>query len=211
MAPQNYVITIGRQLGSGGADLGRELAAALGFHYLDKEILTRAAAKLQIPADNLEWIEEKPFTIWKSLMQTNSYDTSFMLADYYTPTGRTLYEAESQIMRRAVEEESCVVVGRCSNHIFAQHPRRVSVFLHADAEIRLAKVVQRFQLPEEKARKEMEKVDKERASYYNTYTGHKWLDMCQYDLTIDTGKLSTEQLKNMILHYVQTRFPELAL
>ncbi len=210
MGEQNYVIAIGRQVGSGGASIGKIIADALSFKYLDREILTHAAKMLRVSEDNLAMIEERSFSFWQTILQATSYDARFMLSDYYLPTGIKLFEAESQIIKNAAEESPCVIVGRCGSHLFKNHPRAVRIFLHAAPEIRIKNMAERFRLSEDKARKALEQIDRERDRYYNTYTGRRRQDASEYDITVDTGILGQELTIRLLLQYIKGRFPELA-
>lgn len=210
MSKENYIITIGRQIGSGGADMGRRVANALGFRYLDRQILTNTAEELRIPEDNLELIEERTFSIWQAMLQSSSYDARFMLSDYYLPTGGKLFETQTEIIKKATAECAAVIVGRCGNYIFRDNPKAVRIFLHAAPDIRTKQVAKRFNLTEDKAKKEMKQIDKERDRYYNTYTGRKRQDVTEYELSLDTGLLGMDLAFDIIIDYIRRRFPELS-
>lgn len=210
MSTENYIITIGRQLGSGGSSIGKEIADHFEFHYIDKEVLVKASEKLKIPQENLEWIEEKNFSILGSLLQTSVYELPYISEEWYMPTGRQLYETQSQIMKKAAKESPCVIVGRCGAYLFRNHPKHISIFLHADVEHRIERLKDRLDFSGDKAKKIIEKADKERAKYYNTYTGKKWLDLTGYNLCIDSGLLDDKQLKDVIVKFICRRFPELS-
>ena len=168
MQDQNYVITIGRQLGSKGVYMGQRISRHFGFKYLDREILVRSAEMLHVPESKLQHVEEKSYSIWESFLQTSIYDSPYVPTFYYMPTGRQIFETQTQIIRKAARESSCVVVGRCGSYIFAEHPRHVSVFLHADKEYRIVNAARFLNISEEEARKEVEKTDKERSRYVRT-------------------------------------------
>lgn len=209
MNVNNYVITIGRQLGSGGAEMGKELADYFGFQYLNKQIITRASEQLHIAEENLEWIEEKKFSIWGSLLQSSIVELPYIPEGCYMPTGRQLFETQTQILKKAAEESPCVIVGRCGSYLFRNHPRHISIFLRASEEYREERLVRTANVSTEQARKLMEKADKERARYYATYTGKKWLDLRQYDLCLNSGPLSMKQMEIAAIEYIGAKFPEL--
>lgn len=209
MNENNYVITIGRQLGSKGVYMGQRISEYFGFRYLDREILVRSAEMLHVPESKLKHVEEKSFSIWESFLQTSIYDSPYIPAYYYMPTGRQIFETQTEIIQKAADESSCVVVGRCGAHIFSEHPRHVSIFLHADKEYRIVNAARFLNISEEDARKEVEKTDKERSRYVRTYTGMNRTDLTQYDITIDVGKVGFEKAGDLLIEYICTRFPQL--
>lgn len=206
----NYIITINRQLGSGGALVGRSLASEFGFKYIDKELLIRAAETLEIPEKSLEWIEEKNFSIWGGLLQTSVCDLPFIPDAIYMPTGSKLFETQTKIIEKVTDEQSCVVIGRCGSYLFRNHPKHISIFLHADQEHRIERLKKVIGGSEDKIKKAMEKADKERDRYYSTYTGRKWLDLREYDLAINTGEMSIDEIVKVLQDYVCNKFPELS-
>lgn len=205
----NYVITIGRQVGSGGSVLGKAIAEYFGFSYIDKELLKKAAEELHISEDDIENLDEQEFRAGRSLFQSSVYNLPYMTDAWIVPTGANLYQIESELIRQAADEGPCVIVGRCGSDLFRGYKKHVSLFLHADEDERLERLENTLDFSHEKSLKMIEKADKARARYYNTYTGRKWLDLTGYDLCIDTGKLTDEQVKEVAVNYICTRFPEL--
>lgn len=204
----NYVITIGRQVGSGGSILGKALAEYFGFNYIDKELLRKVADELKVPEENIEWMDEKRPIIGSSMFQSSVYNMPYMSDDWTVPTGTKVFEIETKIIKQAAEEGPCVVIGRCGSYLFRDYPKHASIFLHADEKSRLARL-KALDMPPEKAQKMIERADKDRARYFNTYTGKKWMDPTEYDLCINSGRLSEEQLKQIAIDYICQRFPEL--
>lgn len=208
---KNHVITIGRQLGSGGSAMGKCIADHFGFQYIDKEILVKVSRKLGISEKNLELVDEKVSSIWTSLEQTTIPEIPYNSEAYYVPTGRQLFEIQTQIMREAVKKAPCVIIGRCASHLFSDYEKHTSIFLQADMESRMERL-KNFSTPADikKEKSVIVKEDKERARYYHTFTGKKWLDLTEYDFVLDTSPFSDEQIKDILFHYITTRFPELA-
>lgn len=205
----HYVITIGRQLGSGGALMGKQLADHFGFQYIDKELLLKASEELNIPAGSLEELDEKEPFNWSTLIQTAVYEMPYVADEWYVPTGRQLFEEQSKLIKEAVERSSCVVVGRCASHLFRNYDRHVSLFLYAELEKRMERLKGIIDLSERKAQKFIDKADKDRAKYFNTFTGKKWLDLRQYDFSINSGMLDDMTLKSHLIDCVCTKYPEL--
>ncbi|MEG2323434.1 MAG: cytidylate kinase-like family protein [Anaerovoracaceae bacterium] len=210
MLGDNHVITIGRQLGSGGADIGKALADYLGFKYIDRELLIiKAAEKLCQTTDEIESLDEKESPLWSSLMQTAVYDMPYIADQWYVPTSRQLFHAQTQFIKEAVTESPCVLVGRCGAFLFRNYDKAFSIFLHAKEEKRLEKIEATTDVTGPAALKLLQKEDKARGKYYHTFTGKKWLDLTQYDLSINTGFMSREEMGKVLIQNIYLRFPEL--
>lgn len=205
----NYVITIGRQSGSGGSLLGRSLAEHFGFRYIDNDLLKKAAKELHVPEADLERMDEKESLADRFLFQPGGYPMAYMSDDWKLTTGEDLFNEESNLIRQAVEQAPCVVVGRCGSYLFSGNDRHVSLFLHADEEQRAARLAGSLEISREKAVKMIHKLDKARARYVRTFTGREWQDPASYDLSIHTGRMSEDQVKELAVHYICSRFPEL--
>lgn len=208
---RHHVITIGRQLGSGGADMGKALAEQFGFRYIDKEILVKAAEEMNLGEENLEYVDEKNTSVWMALAQTAVYDTPYIADEWYVPTSKQLFDTQARIMKEAVEEGPCVIIGRCASYLFRNYEKSANIFLHADMETRIRRMEKTLDKPlsEEKARKMMEKSDRERARYYNTFTGRKWMDLRGYDFVLNTSPFCDEKIREILIGYVKMKFPEL--
>ncbi len=207
----NYVITIGRQLGSGGSAMGKALAEHFGFNYIDKEILIKAADRMDLSADSLKDIDERSTSIWNVLAQTAAYEVPYVADEWYVPTSNQLFKTQTQIMKESVEQGPCIIVGRCGSYLFRNYNKHRSIFLKADEDARIARLERTLgeNMTRQQMIKLMKKEDKERAKYYNFYTGKKWLDLREYDFTLDTTYLKDEEIMSILINYLQTVFPEL--
>ena len=213
MKTDNIVITIGRQAGSGGSMTGKAISERFGFNYIDKQFLVKAAEKLNNSKERLELVDEKS-PLWAALAQNVMNDTPYIVSEaYYVPTSTQLFNIQTQIMKEAAEQATCVIIGRCASHLFRNYPKHVSIFLQADMESRMERLERTLNRPvnSEKDRKHLEKEDKERARYYNKFTGKKWLNLTEYDFVLDTTHFTDEQIKNIIFNYIMMRFPELKI
>lgn len=211
MKTDNIVITIGRQAGSGGSMIGRAIAERFGFNYIDKQFLVKAAEKLNNSRVSLEMVDEKS-PLWEALAQNVMNDTPYIVSEsYYVPTSAQLYNIQTQIMKEAAEQAPCVIIGRCASHLFRNYPKHASIFLQADMQSRLDRLERTVGRPAktEKGKKHLEREDRERARYYNKFTGKRWLDLTEYDMTLDTTHFTDEQAKEIIINFVTARFPEL--
>lgn len=187
------VITISRQLGSGGAYLGRQLAQRMHRFYADREILRAAAEKLAVVEKDVESREEKLLSFWESFLELTIFASDvYMPPNTMAPTDRELFETEAEIIRHLAGERSAVIVGRCGFHILREHPRHVRIFLHAEPGFRSNRIEKLFQVPADVAARMIAKSDKDRAFYCKTFTGKEWTDARNYDLCIDTGRLGID-------------------
>lgn len=210
MKNQHHVITIGRQLGSGGSAMGKAIAEYFGFEYIDKEILVKAAAILDADEENLELVDENVSAL-TAMARSAAFEMPYIAKEWYIPTSDQLFKTQTEIMRESVEKGPCVIIGRCASYLFRHYEKHTSIFLQADMDSRIKRLEKTLdkKLSEKKAVHDIEKQDRERAQYYNTFTGKKWLDLRQYDLVLDTSPFSDEEIKDILFHYITVRFPEL--
>ncbi|HBF38140.1 MAG TPA: cytidylate kinase-like family protein [Firmicutes bacterium] len=206
----NIVITISRELGSGGAYVGQQLASRLDMLYVDRQIVSKAVQQLKVMEEDLEYRDETRTSFWQSVLQRCA--NSLPNLDGYSPplpvslTDEEFYKAESDVITRIVLENSAVIVGRGSSYIFRQYPRHVSVFLHADLAFRNQRVQELYQVSAGEAKKLIEKIDKERSHYLNAMTGRDWANSRYYHLAVDSGSIGLERTLDIILAYVKARF-----
>lgn len=210
MKNQHHVITIGRQLGSGGSAMGKAIAEHFGFEYIDKEILVKAAAILDADEENLALVDENVSAL-TAMARSAAFEMPYIAKEWYIPTSDQLFKTQTEIMRESVEKGPCVIIGRCASYLFRHYEKHISIFLQADMDSRIKRLEKTLdkKLSEKKAVHDIEKQDRERAQYYNTFTGKKWLDLRQYDLVLDTSPFSDEEIKDILFHYITVRFPEL--
>lgn len=201
---KKFIITISRQLGSGGAYVGKQLAQKLDIYYADREILSEAARKFSLGEEDLIHHEEKLRSLWKSFLQFNALSTEVDLPPRFLgPTSRELYQTEAEIIEQIAQERSAVIIGRCGFHILRNYPNCIKIFLHADAAFRNSRIQELYEVSEDAAAKMIVKNDKERGNYISTFTGKQWTDARQYDLSIDTGKIGVDHTVDLILNYLE--------
>jgi len=199
-----FVITISRQLGSGGAYLGQKLAKNLNIFYADREIISQTAKHLSILEGDLESRDEKTSSFWESFFQSYTFTSDmFVLPRILPPTDRELFIAETNVIERIVKERSAVIIGRCSSHILHDHPNHVSIFLHAKKTFRNERIQKLYNVSEEVAAKMIAQSDKERALYYHTFTGKEWMDVRLYDISLDTSKIGLDKTEAIIMKYLE--------
>lgn len=208
-----FIITISRQLGSGGAYVGKLLADFLEITYVDREIITQAAKKLEMLEDEVKIRDENVVSFWKSFLQLSAFSIqdSYLPPQMYTPSDAELFKAESEVIVGISKTYSSVIIGRCGSYILQQHPRHISVFLHADLEFRQKRIQDLYQLSPEKALKMLHESDCARNQYFHKFTGKDWTDARQYNLSIDTSCIGLEKTKELIINYCKSKFAEMGL
>lgn len=191
------IITIGRQFGSGGKEIGIRVAKELGIPFYDKEILREAAKKSGLCEKILENFDEQP----KSLLYTIAMD-SYMFALPGTGVGDSLeqqvYLATFNTIRHLAQEGPCVIIGRCADYALADDPNHLSIFIHAPLADRVERVAKRQNLPPDKARAVIIKTDKRRASYYEYYSSQRWGAVDSYDFCLNSSFLGLGRTVELI-------------
>lgn len=207
----NYIITIGRQLGAGGSAMGKAIAERFGFQYIDKEVLIKAADRLNLSEESLKEVDEKSSSIWNILAQTSSYEVPYVADEWFVPTSSQLFKTQTEIMRESIAAGPCVIIGRCASYLFRDENKHFSIFLSSSREARIARLEKTLgnEMSQHKMIKLMEKEDKERAKYYSFYTGNKWLDLTEYDMALNTSKFTDQQVEELLFDAITRKFPEL--
>ena len=201
-----FIITISRQLGSGGAYIGQQLAKNLNIFYADREIIIRAARQFSVLEEDLESTEEKKGSFWQSVIQSYGFGTldAFVPPQITLPTDSILFKAESEIITHIASERSAVIIGRCGSHILRDLPNHLSIFLHADLPFRKGRIQQVYQLSEKNATEKLLQSDKERSIYYQAFTGREREDATQYDISINTGNIGLDKSIELIMRYIDS-------
>ena len=199
----NKIYKIGREFGSGGREVGEKLAAKLGIKLYDKELLQQAAKDSGFCEEIFENHDEKPTNSFLYSLVMDTYSVSGYSAAPFLdmPLNHKVFLAQFETIKKIAEKESCVIVGRCADYALSDNPNCINVFIHADLDVRIKNVSRNLNITENKARDIINKTDKQRASYYNYYTSKKWGDSKSYNLSLDAGKLGTDNCVEMILKF----------
>ena len=199
----NKIYTIGREFGSGGREVGEKLAAKLGIKLYDKELLQQAAKDSGFCEEIFENHDEKPTNSFLYSLVMDTYSVSGYSAAPFLdmPLNHKVFLAQFETIKKIAEKESCVIVGRCADYALSDNPDCINIFIHADLDVRIKNVSRNLNSTENKARDIINKTDKQRASYYNYYTSKKWGDSKSYNLSLDAGKLGTDNCVEMILKF----------
>ena len=191
-------ITIGRQYGSGGREIGVRLGELLGFRVYDKELLFMAAEKQGIDADALRRVDEKATN---SLLYTLALGSSLYGARNFgvdVPINDQLFITQSEIIKKAAEEENCIFIGRCADYVLRNHENCINVFVYADKEARISHICERQGVTRDEAVSLIQKTDKRRVNYYNFYTGKKWGKYDNYHISVDSTLLGIDGTAQML-------------
>lgn len=197
------VYTIGREFGSGGKEIGMELARRLGVKCYDKELLKEASKQSGFCAEIFENHDEKPTSsfLYSLVMDTYSFSGYSSAPFLDMPLNHKIFLAQFDTIKKIAENESCVIVGRCADYALADYADCMNVFIHADLDCRAQRIADKMQLSINKARDLAQKTDKQRASYYNYYTSKKWGNSRSYHLTLDSTKIGVDGCVDLILAY----------
>ncbi|MCR5039113.1 MAG: cytidylate kinase-like family protein [Bacteroidales bacterium] len=206
---EQFVITINRELGSGGRTIGLKLAEKLGVPFYDKAVINALEKKYNMSVEEIEktkgrsytwWGEFKQF--WKDTDYSNLYAVGEMGEITQKPTSFDLFKAEEEILSDIAEQESCVVAGRCGFYALRNHPNHLHVLIQASMDFRVERVARKQNMTPEEARKTIEKVDKMRENYVNEYTGKSRYDTRNYQLVIAADGKTEDEIVELILQYV---------
>jgi CMP/dCMP kinase len=203
-----YVLTISRQIGSGGAYIGQRLARKLGISYIDREILHHAAQRLNIPEKHVISRDERVTPAWRSLLQSSAYSSPYAYVPprLDIPSDEELYRTESDVILDIAKQDSAVIIGRAGYYVLRDDPRHLSIFLHAAFTFRQQRVQELYHVSSSEASKMIRSSDGARASYLRVVTGEDWKNATQCHISLDTGALGLKLVENIILLAVHQRF-----
>ena len=202
---KHIIINVGRQLGSGGHDIGRMLALDFQAKYYDRELLNLAAKESGLSEKIFEQNDEKK-GFFRGLLNLGSphvnsdggYKPSF--------SQETLFQFQSDAIVKAAKEGSCVFVGRCADYVLRDFGNTVNVFITASMNYRIGQIMNKQHIDADAARKFIEQGEAARAAYYNYYTGKKWGHSSSYDLCIDSSILGLVESEKLIAGFIRKRF-----
>ncbi len=197
---KKIVITIARQYGSGGREIGEKVAEMLGIPIFDKQLITDAAAKGNLNEEVIKKTDESAANslLYTLAMGSNVVGTS-MHFGYKMPINDKLFILQSEVIKSYAKEGSCIIIGRCSDYVLREEENVFRLFIYGDLEHRKERVQSRH--PELKSSQIIDvinKTDKRRASYYNFYTGNKWGRYDNYDMAINSSTLGIDETAELI-------------
>ena len=209
MNSTSSIITIGREYGSGGRQIGQEVAKYFGIKCYDKELLEHAANESGICKELFENHDEKPTNSFLYSLVMDTYSFGYSSAGFTDmPMNHKVFLAQFDAIKKLASEGPCVMVGRCADYALADFPNVLSVFIHADLSSRIRRIAKKYDLTDAKAKERILKTDKKRASYYNYYTSKKWGEASGYDLCLDSGLFGIDGCVKLIKRAIAIREDE---
>lgn len=192
------IITIGREFGSGGRELGRRFAEELNIEYYDKEIITEIAEHTSLSEQYVSQVlERKPHALYP--IATGQTFTSFN--QYYSTQLQSVFRAQSDIINKLADKSDCVIIGRCADYIL-RDKKPYRIFVYADMASRIARCRGRMSaeenLTDKQLKKKILKIDKDRAEFYGYFTGNKWGERGNYDLCVNTTNTEIKEIVPLI-------------
>lgn len=209
---EKFVITINRELGSGGRTVGEKLAGKLGVSFYDKAVIMGLEEKYHLTVDEIEKMRNKKHHWWSDFKLVTGIGEGLVSSSRLISevgkepdvlTTETMFKAESEILEDIAEVESCVIAGRSGFYVFRNHPNHLRVMIQASLPFRIKRLVRKKGITEEEARKIIEKVDKMRESYVKRYTGTTRYDTRNYDIVISADGKTEDQIVDQILLYIE--------
>ena len=194
------IITIGREVGSGGHEVAEALAKKMGYPLYDKEILDEASKKSGYSKEIFERHDEKPTS---SFLYALAMGASGFGHSYQKPLMLEIYLAQFDTIKKLAKDGPGVFVGRCSDYVLSDMERAFHVFVHADVQTRINNIVKKDGVSPQKAQELIVRADKDRSSYYNYYSNTVWGDSRHYDLCINTSKVGIEEAADMIISCIK--------
>ena len=202
---KKIIVTIARQFGSGGREIGERIAKILGIPLIDKELIKDAASKGELNEDIIKSADESATNslLYTLAMGSNLLGTTINFG-YNMPINDKLFILQSEAIKNYAAEGSCVIIGRCADYVLREEPNLFRIFIYGDLDHRQARVKERHpELKDSKVIDEINKTDKRRASYYNFYTGNKWGKYDNYDMAINSSTFGIEETAKIIAAAVQ--------
>lgn len=193
MAKTNTIITIGRQFGSAGREIGYKVAKDLGIKLYDKEMLDRAAKESGLCQELFETHDEKPTSSFLYSLVMDTYSLGYTSGSYTDmPINHKVFLAQFDAIKKIADEGPCILVGRCADYALEEYDNVLSLFIHADMDVKIRRIARIYDLTDAKARDMIIKTDKKRASYYNYYSNKKWGAADSYHACLDSSLLGKE-------------------
>jgi len=209
---QKYVITINRELGSGGRTVGRKLAEKLNVPFYDKALINELKEKFHLDTEEIEKVKATKSDWWREFINSALYLGQGMNEmwyyqrmtnqDAYLLTSSDMFKVEKEILENVAKEESCVIAGRSGFSVFAEHPNHLSIFIQAPKEYRIQRIMTKQDLSREEAEKVIKKVDEMREAYVKKYAGTSRYDTRNYDLVINMEGKTEDEVVELILQYI---------
>ena len=209
---EKFVITINRELGSGGRTIGRMLAEQLGVSFYDKALIKELEKKFNLDKEEIERLKGSKTQWWREVINAAMYMGQNMNEmwyyqrmtgeEFHLTTTDDMFKVEKEVLENLAKEESCVIAGRSGFSVFANHPNHLSVLIQAPLEHRIQRIMNKQELSHEEAEKVIKKIDGMRETYVKKYTGTSRYDTRNYDLVISMEGKTEQEAVDLILQYI---------
>ena len=201
---KHFVVSIGREFGSGGKEIGFELGKRLGIKCYDKELLEIAAVDSGLCENLFKLHDERPTNSFLYSLVMDTYSAGYVTPGLIDiPISQKVFLAQFEDIKKIAKNESCVIVGRSADYALEGEVSLASVFINGDMDTKIKRISKRFELIDSKAKDLIVKTDKKRASYYNYYTNKKWGSSSSYDLCFNSSRLGINGSVELILRYLE--------
>lgn len=198
------IITIGRQAGSGGREIGERLAQYFNIPYFDKELLTRAAKESGYCEEMIQLHDEKPTNSFLYNLVMDTYSFGYNASTFVDmPISHKIFLAQFDTVKKIASEGPCVIVGRCADYALNDYDNVIKLFIYADEKDRIDRVMKSHDLSLKESKDIIAKTDKQRQSYYNYYSSKKWGKAESYDLCINSSLLGIEGTVKLIVQAIE--------
>lgn len=204
---EKFVITINREMGSGGSTVGRKLAEKLNVEFCDKALIRALTEKFSLSTEEIEKMKGRSHSWWRDLFNRlgegqGMIPTGQIPTKLDIPTTDEIFKVETEILKGIAESASCVITGRSGFFVFRNEPNHLSILVQASKPHRIERVMRKQNMTEEEALKAIEKVDKMRENYVQKYTNSSRYDTRNYDLVISADGKTEDEIVNLILQYI---------
>ena len=192
----NKVITIGREFGSGGREIGERVAKLLDIPYFDRQLVEMASGKMGVDSFHLEQVDEKALSRFLESYWVPKRPNS--VAGYGMALNDGMFIVQSAIIKSLVKDRPCVIVGRCADYVLRGHPACLNIFICASMEDRISRIMDRYQIPRKEAASAVRHTDSQRRKYYENYTKQEWGSIESHQMLFNLSKLGVEKVVGVI-------------
>lgn len=200
----NTIITIGRQFGSAGREIGEKVAAHFKIPCYDKELLSRAAKESGFCEEMIETHDERPTNSFLYNLVMDTYSFGYNASSFVDmPISHKIFLAQFDTIKKIASEGPCVIVGRCADYALSDFDNAIHLFIYGNDDKKVKRIMEKYDLTESKARDMINKKDKQRQSYYNYYSSKKWGRADSYDLCINSSLLGIDGTAKLIIQAVE--------
>ena len=203
---ERYVITIGRQLGSGGREIGQKLSERLGIAFYDKELIRIASQQSGLKEEFFERVDEqKHFSLFPGILGLRNSMADDFFSSYYL-SNESLFRIQSEVIRKLAAQGPCIFVGRCADYVMKDEKECLNLFISSDLNDRIRRIAASHDISEARAKDLVERTDKGRSGYYHYFSGKTWGAAESYHLCINSSLLGIDETVSLIGRVAEMRF-----